>query len=103
MKINKLPWECPTVRSCAIMNFNDQNQQCHPERSEGSRTPKTKILRCAQDDISDVNRSIANKYFISFQTSYLSRKQSRNGIISRLTLLVAFIERIKAEEKAIFY
>ena len=26
---------------------------CHPERSEGSRSPDAEILRCAQDDRPD--------------------------------------------------
>ncbi len=33
-----------------IMNFNDQDRYCHPERSEGSRPLACEILRCAQDD-----------------------------------------------------
>jgi len=40
------------------MNFNNQDrqeglsgdQECHPERSEGSRCSAGQILRCAQDD-----------------------------------------------------
>ena len=32
------------------MKFHDQNQGCHPERSEGSRWSATEILRFAQDD-----------------------------------------------------
>jgi len=34
-----------------IMNFNDRNRQCHPERSEGSGSMGRETLRCAQDDI----------------------------------------------------
>jgi len=30
--------------------------ECHPERSEGSDAPVTEILRCAQDDIADLDR-----------------------------------------------
>jgi|GraSoi2013_100cm_1033763.scaffolds.fasta_scaffold03337_3 hypothetical protein len=32
------------------MKFNDQNRECHPERSEGSVAIGSEILRCAQDD-----------------------------------------------------
>jgi hypothetical protein len=31
-------------------------QACHPERSEGSDTPGTEILRCAQDDRTNLVR-----------------------------------------------
>jgi hypothetical protein len=33
-----------------MMNFNDQNRECHPERSKGSDVLDTGMLRCAQDD-----------------------------------------------------
>jgi len=33
------------------MNFNNQDRECHPERSEGSDVLATEILRCAQDDM----------------------------------------------------
>jgi hypothetical protein len=39
------------IPSCAIMNCNIRGRECHPERSEGSGTMDTEILRCAQDDI----------------------------------------------------
>src|SRR5215831_11269653 len=32
-------------RSCAMLNFNDCNPHCHPERSEGSGCPTSEILR----------------------------------------------------------
>jgi hypothetical protein len=34
-----------------MMNFDDQNQDCHSERSEESNAPEAEILRCAQNDI----------------------------------------------------
>ncbi len=33
-----------------MMNFNDQNRECHSERSEESVSPGIEILRCAQND-----------------------------------------------------
>jgi len=38
-----------------MMNFHDQDQPCHPERSEGSPSPAHQILRCAQDDRADLD------------------------------------------------
>ncbi len=35
----------------ANQTFGDK--ACHPERSEGSRSPDAEILRCAQDDRPD--------------------------------------------------
>jgi hypothetical protein len=43
-----------------MMNVNDQNRECHPERSEGSDAPATEILRFAQDDIPGLAREISS-------------------------------------------
>jgi hypothetical protein len=40
-----------------MMNFADQRQSCHSERSEESPSSDTEILRCAQND----NRGFAPK------------------------------------------
>src|SRR5579864_1544823 len=40
-----------STRFAPMMNFKDQDRQCHPERSEGSDSSSTEILRCAQDDM----------------------------------------------------
>ncbi len=36
-----------------IGKWCESEQACHPERSEGSDSPGTEILRCAQDDNAD--------------------------------------------------
>ena len=35
---------------------------CHPERSEGSRSPDTEILRCAQDDRPSLHMSVWHEH-----------------------------------------
>ena len=50
MRINAILWLAEQPAR-PIMKFNDQDRQyCHPERSEGSDSLGTEILRCAQDD-----------------------------------------------------
>jgi hypothetical protein len=39
------------------MNFTDQVQCCHSERSEESQPPTSQILRCAQNDKTDVSQN----------------------------------------------
>src|SRR5437016_13152840 len=44
------------------MSGRERGPGCHPERSEGSRSPDEEILRCAQDDSPYLQMSIYLKY-----------------------------------------
>ena len=49
-------------RPSPIMIFHEQGRDCHPERSEGSDSPGTEILRCAQDDKTLPILNVKNHY-----------------------------------------
>jgi hypothetical protein len=50
LKIIIAPLPMYRLDAGAMKNSNDQNRSCHPERSEGSVSMGTEILRFAQDD-----------------------------------------------------
>jgi len=51
-----------------IMNFNDQDRQCHPERSEGSHPSSRLLLSRAVKNSSSAKNTILTKSMVGLKT-----------------------------------
>ncbi len=63
------------------MNFNDQNRNCHAERSEASLGPARETLRCAQGDTT----------FPILLVNVHNRAATKNGIRMKFLKLIIMI------------
>src|SRR2546425_10466649 len=74
---------------------------CHPERSEGSRSPDVEILRCAQDDRPSLHMSDSDRFLAHRVVQSARRANKRSSTCDILFSVIVRKKNINVQREAL--